>query len=302
MIRVLMTILQSHLEEPMSFVKILAPLTGGSHDKATLASAVAAALPFGAHVVGLFVRPDPTLAVPLYGEGVSPVVVQEVLDTSKQAADRAAVAAHEALDGLSRSTGVAEACEKRDAPTLSFRETLGNFADRVGRAAQLCDLVVFVAPKEDERAGITEAIETVLLEVRRPVLLSSRAVAPGFAENVVIGWNASVPSAQAVIASLPYLKRATKIEILSIEEKDTPCADCAELVEYLSWHGVAAAPREVRAEGRPIAEVLLESAAGAGAGLLVLGGYGHRSWREIFGAGITRQAILRADVPLFLVH
>ena len=40
----------------MSFVKILAPLTGGTRDAVVLACAFAAAKPFHAHVAALFVR------------------------------------------------------------------------------------------------------------------------------------------------------------------------------------------------------------------------------------------------------
>lgn len=288
----------------MPFVKILAPLTGGACDEAVLASAVAAALPFGAHVAALFVRPDPALAMPFYGEGVSTVVIQEVLDASKLASDRAADAAQASLDTMAAATGVAVtgACEKREVPTVSLGGAAGNFAECVTRAALLCDLVVFSAPKQEERAGMTEAIDAVLLEARRPVLLSARAVAPGFAQDIAIGWNASVPSAQAVLAALPLLKRARRVEILSVEEDGGPCAQCGEVVEYLSLHGIAAASREIAAGTRPVADVLLESAAQSGAGLLVLGGYGHSRWRELFVGGITRHAIAHAELPLFLVH
>ncbi len=72
----------------MAFVKILAPLTGGAHDSEVLTGAISAALPFGAHVAGLFVRPDPALAMPFYGEGMSGIVVQEVMDASKETAGR----------------------------------------------------------------------------------------------------------------------------------------------------------------------------------------------------------------------
>ncbi len=113
---------------------------------------------------------------------------------------------------------------------------------------------------------MTEAIDAVLLEARRPVLLSARAVAPGFAQDIAIGWNASVPSAQAVLAALPLLKRARRVEILSVEEDGGPCAQCGEVVEYLSLHGIAAASREIAAGTRPVADVLLESAAQSGAG------------------------------------
>lgn len=288
----------------MSFVKILAPLTGGARDEAVLASAVSAALPFGAHVVGLFVRPDPALTMPFYGEGVSSIVVQEVMDTARQACDNAAAAAESTLRSFAKAADlvISEACEKRDVPSVSFKQTLGNFADCVAQAARLSDLVVFAAPKEDERAGVTEAIEAALLEVRRPVLLSARAIAPGFESKIAIGWNASVECAQAVSAALPYLRRATQVEILAVEQAGTPCAQCGELTEYLSLHGVTATAREIKAAGKLVADVLLETAAQSGAGLLVLGGYGHSRWRELFVGGITRYAITHADLPLFLVH
>jgi nucleotide-binding universal stress UspA family protein len=287
----------------MSFVKILAPLTGTPHDEAVLAGAVAAALPFGAHVAALFVRPDPALGVPFYGDGVSGAVVQEVMDASRDAADKASQAARATLDKLAKATAIAvtDGCSKHDTPTVSFQEVLGPFADCVTRAARLSDLVVFAAPKEDERAGITEGIEATLLEARRPVLLCARAIPPGFADNIVIGWNASVQSAQAVTAALPLLKRAKRVEILSVE-KDGPCVECGEIVEYLSLHGIAAGTREEKAGTRPIAELLLDGAVQSGAGLLVLGGYGHSRWRELFTGGITRYAITHADLPLFLVH
>ena len=72
----------------MAYVKILAPLTGGARDATVLASALAAAAPFKAHVVALFVRPDPSEAMPFFGEGVSGAMAQEIVDTAKEAADR----------------------------------------------------------------------------------------------------------------------------------------------------------------------------------------------------------------------
>jgi nucleotide-binding universal stress UspA family protein len=291
-------------EDWVSFVKILAPLTGGPRDATVLASAISAALPFGAHVSGLFVRADPALAMPFYGEGMSGMVVQEVIDVSKVSCERAADAVRASLARVVEGTNLAitEHPEKRDAPTVSLREVTGNFADCVLQAAKLSDVVVFSAPKDDDRVGMSEAIEAVLLEARRPVLLASKPVAPGFQERIAIGWNASVESAQAVSAALPLLKRAASVSILAVERPDATCADCAELVEYLSLHGVSAVVEQIKAGDRPVADVLCERASALGAGLLVLGGYGHSRWRELFVSSTTRQAIAHAGLPLFLVH
>ena len=72
----------------MTIGKILAPLTGGTRDATVLASAFAAAKPFNAHVIALFVRPDPAQAMPFFGEGMSGPMVEEIVDVAKDAADK----------------------------------------------------------------------------------------------------------------------------------------------------------------------------------------------------------------------
>lgn len=72
----------------MAYKKILAPLTDVTRDANVLASAFAAARPFDAHVVALFVRPDSVEAKPFFGEGVSGSMVQEIVDVAKEAADK----------------------------------------------------------------------------------------------------------------------------------------------------------------------------------------------------------------------
>src|ERR1700733_7537076 len=108
----------------MAIGKILAPLTGGARDATVLASAFAAARPFNAHVIALFVRPDPAQAMPFFGEGVSGVVVQEIVDVAKDAADKAAEQAMKSLRLAAEADGilVLDAPAHRDAPSVSFRD------------------------------------------------------------------------------------------------------------------------------------------------------------------------------------
>ena len=105
----------------MTFVKILAPLTGGARDNAVLASAFAAAKPFNAHVAALFVRPDATEAVPFYGESVSANVMQEIADASKKAADEAIKVAKASLQAAAKEAGASV----QDAPQRDPRQTEG---------------------------------------------------------------------------------------------------------------------------------------------------------------------------------
>jgi nucleotide-binding universal stress UspA family protein len=288
----------------MPFVKILAPLTGGRQDESLLANAFAAAKPFGAHVVGLFVRPDPAQGLPFYGDGASSLVVQEVMEAANEAGDIAAQSAKDALAKAAAAAGIPilAAMEKRQTATASFQEVQGNFADCVTRAARLSDFVVFGTLKEIERVGVTEAFEATLIEAGRPALLAGPAMTADFCDKVAIGWNDSLACAHAVAAALPFLARARTVEILTVRRNGEEAVPTGELKDYLMLHGVSAGERSVDAGPRAVGEVLLDSAAQSGAGLLVLGGYGHSRLREIFVSGVTKQVIAHADLPLFLVH
>ncbi|MEJ0025484.1 MAG: universal stress protein [Rhizomicrobium sp.] len=289
----------------MTFVKILAPLTGGARDAAVLASAFAAAKPFNAHVAALFVRPDAMEALPFYGESISSVVMQEISEATAKASDEASLKAQATLQAAATAADavVTAAPELRDVPTASFKDVTGNFADQVTMAARLSDLVVLGALKEDDRPGLTEAFEATLLETGRPVLISAHAAPASFCHNkIALAWNDSVASAHAVTAALPFLGCAATVEILSIRRGKDEAIDASELKTYLKLRGIDASERTVDAGTRVVGDVLLEEALKGGAGLLVAGGYGHSRLREMFFAGVTRHVVSHAALPLFLVH
>ena len=288
----------------MAYVKILAPLTGGAGDATILASAFAAAAPFAAHVVALFVRPDPAEAMPFFGEGVSGAMAQEIVDTAKEAAEKAAAEAHATIAASAKTFGaiVTDNPEKRDSVSVSFREVQGNFADRVAMESRLSDLVVFGPLKQGDRPGMAEAFEATLLETGRPVVLTGQQAPKNFARRIAIGWDGSGACARALLAAMPYLARAETIELLSIRKPNAECESCDAAREYLSLHGLSCQERMFDAGNRSIGEVLLEAASQGGADLLVLGGYGHKSLLQMFSGGVTKHVVAHAELPLFLVH
>lgn len=288
----------------MSYVKILAPLTGGTRDATVLAAAFAAAKPFNAHVVALFVRPDPAEAMPFFGEGVSGAMAQEIVDAAKEAADKATEGARVMLAAAAQDSGAAitDSPQKRDGLSASYREVQGNFADRVARASQLSDLVVFGPLKSDDKPGLTEAFEAALLETGRPVILTGQSPPENFARRIAIGWDGSSACAKALLAAMPYLARAERIELLTIRKPNTSCESCDEAAEYLRMHGLNCTERQIDAGSRPVGQVLLEAASEGGADLLVLGGFGHSRLLQMFAGGVTKHVVAHATLPLFLVH
>src|SRR3954469_5998276 len=113
--------------------KILAVVTGGPRDSAVLCHAIEAARPFHAHVVALFVRPDLTEAIAFFNDGVSGVVVDEVVKASRDAADEAGRRIEQSISSVcSRaSVQIVATPVRTEAVTLSFRQVQGNLSDQL---------------------------------------------------------------------------------------------------------------------------------------------------------------------------
>jgi nucleotide-binding universal stress UspA family protein len=269
-----------------------------------LAAAIAAARPFGAHVMAYFVRPDLREALAFFTDGVSGVVVDDVLRATQEAGDEAARRIEASL---------AEACAaasaervgnpgRRAEVTISLRETQGNFADRLTAEARLSDLIVFPPIREGDSAGLAEAFVQVLVETDRPVLRSTDEPAKNFARRIAIGWDGKTAAASAVSAAMPYLQNADHVEILSVQRAPLRAHAAEGLREYLALHGVAAEERRIDAGSKRIGEALLEAAAEHQADLLVIGGYGSGRLRESLIGGVTRHVIAHAGLAVFMVH
>ncbi len=288
----------------MPIAKILAPVTGGARDAAVLANAVQAAKPFNAHVVAFFVRPDLSEALAFFTDGVSGVVVEEVVKATKDAGDDAAKRIEDSIDAICATAGVTRVKQPRRSTgvTLSVKEVRGNFGDQLTAAARLSDLVVFGPIRENDQAGLAEAFVQVLVETDRPVLRATDEAPGTFARRVAIGWDGKTAAAQAVSAAMPYLAKADSVEILSIQRPPMKAEATESLKEYLALHGVSCTERLIDPGNRRIGEALLGAAAAGNADLLVVGGYGRGRLRESLIGGVTRHVIAHAGLAVFMVR
>ena len=287
----------------MAIAQILAPVTGGPRDAAVLANAIAAARPFNAHVTAFFVRPDLTETLAFFTDGISGVVVEEVVKATQDAGDEAAKRIEVAIDSV-----CADTCERVSRPqrsdhvTLSLREVQGNFGDQLTAAARLADLIVFGPIREGDQAGLAEAFVQVLVETDKPVLRATDDAPRSFARRIAIGWDGKTAAAQAMTAAIPYLQRADSVEVLSVQRAPLRTNATEGVKDYLSLHGVNSTERLIDAGSRRIGQALLDAAAEGGADLLVVGGYGRGRLRESLIGGVTRHVIAHANIAVFMVH
>jgi nucleotide-binding universal stress UspA family protein len=285
----------------MSVAKVVVPLTGTKRDKQALAAAFAAAKPFNAHVVALFVRPDPRLAMPYIGAPISPQIVQEVIDSAEQINREAAKAVRHTLmqEAAAANVAIVAKPQKGESATCSFIEMEGYFPICVSAVARLSDLVVFGPIIDADMPDLADAFAETLVKTERPVLLAADVPAT-FPGKVVLAWDDSATAARALIGALPFLNKASSIVLLSCYYGQKP--DLRDVEQYLTLHGVACTEEIVDPGKRDIGAVLLDRARALHAGLLVMGGYGHSRLGETIFGGVTQHVRWHATMPVLMVH
>lgn len=148
--------------------------------------------------------------------------------------------------------------------------------------------------------------EHVTLHGARPVLVVPESyngdLVPGTA---VVGWDGSMQAIRAIEGALPLLQRAESVKLALINPNqlselhgEEPGADMAL---YLARQGVQVDVIVERTRSTA-GDALMSLARTSGAGLLVIGAYGHSRYREWILGGVTRELLERSPLPLLLAH
>ncbi|OJW57049.1 MAG: hypothetical protein BGO57_03025 [Sphingomonadales bacterium 63-6] len=172
--------------------------------------------------------------------------------------------------------------------------------------AALSDLLVVGTRDPLGGTGVSTLAGQLALHARTPVL----AVPPGCdgfdpATPAIVAWNGSPESSHALRAAVPLLKRASSVELVSVEEAreareyDLPSTDGAE---YLARHGIACDLVQIPTQGGSTTDTLRQTLEARKAGYVVMGAYGRSRLREIIFGGMTRGLLADTPVPLFLCH
>ncbi len=287
----------------MSVRKILVPLSGAPSEAAVLGTALTTAKSFGAQLVGLFVRADPSEALPYLGDGVSGQVIEQLMQAAKDGADGASARARLMFADAAAKAGL-PLVEKGNADTLPsarFLDVAGHRDDVVAAHSRLSDIVVFGEGNAGAAGGST--LEAAMMSGGRPVLIAPKACAIHVGGAVAIGWDESAMAAHAVTAAMPFLEQAKSVTILCIGSKELDTESGALLADYLSLHGITASVHIVeQTNGRSVGGALLDGAEKYDADLLVVGGYGHSRLREFIVGGATQHIRSHATIPVLMAH
>jgi nucleotide-binding universal stress UspA family protein len=287
----------------MTIAKILVPVTGTPRDSIALATAFSIAKPFSAHVVALFVRPNPWEALVYTATPFPSTVAQQLIDDAVAFARESANHARKTLQEEAGKAGaqVLPKPQRTSDCSCSFHETQGYFAHVVTQASLLADLVVFGPLSSPGGVDINQAFVDTLLRIDRPVVIAEEA--PNrMIRDISIAWDGGTAAAQALIASIPFLSHAEKIGVFSVLDVTGRDHDIAAVSNFLSLHGLSCTEHRIPAEGKPVAQVMMEYVRQRNTDLLVMGGYGRGHLRESLFGGVTAETRWNPAVPTLMAH
>jgi nucleotide-binding universal stress UspA family protein len=174
------------------------------------------------------------------------------------------------------------------------------------RHALTCDLMVLGQRNPRDASGFDvpgDFVEAVLLGSGKPALVipSAGRISPA-PERVLVAWRPTRESAHALTSALPLLRSAKEVHLVSSVDSEDPVPPMVRLRDYLHLHGIGQTHEHAALEDRHAGEALLSLAAQIGAGLIVMGAYGHSRARELVLGGATRTVLESATVPVWMAH
>lgn len=289
----------------MTIKKMLVPVTDPEAAASPLAAAFTVAGRFDAHVEVLHVRADPRNEIMAYvGEDMSGPMVQEVLEVAEARAADLAQKAHKSFEDACTlaQVPIADTAPGPGGVSASWHEETGYAESWIERCGRLADLTVIQRPTAVEDIITRRAVETVILGTGRPLLVTPPSVPETIGGNIAIAWNGSAEAAHSVGVAMPFLTNASSVTVLSADKGLTPGPDAADLVDYLSWHGIKAKTADVAVKGGSTGNALLAAALSVGADMMVMGAYTHSRMREMIMGGVTRRVLDETEIPVLMAH
>lgn len=266
---------------------LLVPTDSGEMMNSTLETARLFAVRFGSSIDGIALRPA-------FAEIVAPdPIVAVSIPPADWDEDQYVKQARRVFD-----TYVSSHAE--DASRFRWRG--GNAIDdvSVGSLGRLYDATVMARP--GGRGSRMTAFESALFDSGRLVLMAPPSAPKSIGETILIHWNRSTETARIVAFSIPVLKRAKTVHLLTVEGSVVPGPSAREALGYLEAHGIHATEKTLDSKGRTAGDVILGEARSIGADLLIKGAYTQSRLRQMIFGGATSHVLAKAEIPVLLSH
>jgi nucleotide-binding universal stress UspA family protein len=270
----------------LDWARIMTPLSGGEGDRRVLAAAASVAGAFNAELACVHAPADVADLIPWMGDGFMGGVQATAVQSLREAA----------AAGEKSARASADSCPYANKTFTALSSPVWAALAMEGR---LSDVVVFDFPTARGKGALSEAFQQILADEQRPTLVAHEGLTIG--GPIAVAWDGGKEASRAVRTSLPLLRKASAVVILSAPAASPRRFDPALLQGFLSARGVEARIEVLGDHGDP-APALVKAAKAASAAILVAGAFGHPRLQEYVFGGATRTFLHSEDLSLFLSH
>jgi len=285
---------------------ILVPSSGSETDFVVFSTALASARLYGAHLhfYHVHVSAGEALGHSEHGRFARGAGLKNALHELTETHAQRLMLAHRHVTEFCSQHEIAmtERPVSGDEITASWQQESGHGEDRLITAARCHDLVVM--GRFTRTNGLPpDLLGLLLIGCGRPILIAAPEAPRTLTGTIVVCWKEGRESAHAVGAAMPFLVKAERVIVLTIDEgRGSSTNSAAALAQQLLWHRVDAKV-ETRSAGRQsTADTLLSQARSFDADLLVMGGYGRGRMMETVLGGCTDSILHGASLPVLMVH
>jgi nucleotide-binding universal stress UspA family protein len=256
-----------------------------------LHAAIALARHFDAHLVVLALAYEPDFFPASYGEIPAAAIAEWH--------EKANLRARELAERTNAS--LREAAVKGEAkPLVSSASGLARLFRSEAFFADLA--LVSGADGRDDAGAVLDMVEDAVFHADATTLICPKSVSRAPGNTVLIAWNGGREAMRAVRRAMPFLRRASRIEIAMVDPEASDGAPGGDLALFLSRHGLSVDVTSLTGGGERASAVLRRRILDLGADLLVMGAYGHSRLREIVLGGVTRDFLRDPPVATLMAH
>jgi nucleotide-binding universal stress UspA family protein len=270
----------------LDWARIMTPLSGGEGDRRVLAAGAAVAVAFGAELACVHAPADVADLIPWMGDGFMGGVQATAVQSLREAAAAGEKSARTAVDSCAYSN-------------KTFTALASPVWAALAMEGRLSDVVVFDFPTARGKGALSEAFQQILADEQRPTLVAREDLAVG--GPIAVAWDGGKEASRAVRTSLPLLRKASAVVILSAPSASPRRFDPGLLQRFLAARGVESTIEVLGDHGDP-APALVKAARAVSAGILVAGAFGHPRLQEYVFGGATRTFLNSEGLSLFLSH
>jgi nucleotide-binding universal stress UspA family protein len=269
------------------WARIMTPLSGGEGDRRVLAAGAALAEAFGAELACVHAPADVADLIPWMGDGFMGGVQATAVQSLREAAAAGEKAARTSVD--------ANPYAKKTFTALSSPVWAA-----LAMEGRVSDVVVFDFPTARGKGALSEAFQQILADEQRPTLVAHEGLVAGGV--MAVAWDGGKEASRAVRTSIPLLRKASEVVILSAPGASPRRFDPAVLQGFLAARGVESRIEVLGVDHGDPAPALVKAAKSMSAGILVAGAFGHPRLQEYVFGGATRTFLNSEGLSLFLSH